>query len=80
MMRGNQLIFVLAVMICDVSPDHNIENVVDTSIDGHRQHKFEEQKHIEDLIAWKDWKENEEWKEYCRTSETCKYFGVVISW
>jgi len=75
MMRNNQLTFVLAVMlsICGVCPDHTFDisdNDVVTSIDDHRLHKFEEQKHIEDLIAWKDWKEQEAWKDYCKASET----------
>merc|ERR1711997_1365970 len=74
-MRNNQLTFVLAVIISisGVCPDHSIDisdNDVITSIDDHRLHKFEEQKHIEDLIAWKDWKEQEVWKDYCKASET----------
>merc|ERR1719350_1997626 len=75
MMRNNQLTFLLAVIIsiCGVCPDHTIDisnNDVVTSIDDHRLHKFEEQKYIDDLIAWKDWKEQEAWKEYCKASET----------
>merc|ERR1719350_1882647 len=75
MMRNSQLTFVLAVMLsmCGVCPDHTIDisnNDVVTSIDDLRLHKFEEQKHIDDLIAWKDWKEQEAWKDYCKASET----------
>ena len=82
-MRNHWLIFVLAVIIsiCGVCPDHTIDisdNDVVTSIDDHRLHKFEEQKHIDDLIAWKDWKEQEAWKDYCKASETCKFVGLVI--
>ena len=83
MMRKNQLTFVLAVIfsICGVYADHIVDisdNDVVTSIDDHRLHKFEEQKHIEDLIEWKDWKEQEAWKDYCKASETCKFIVLKM--
>merc|ERR1719273_2531703 len=70
-MAINQLIFGLAgiLSISGVSSDHNIDisnNLVDTSSEDH---KFEEEKHIGNLIAWKNWKEQKEWEDYCKTSE-----------
>jgi len=67
----NQLIFGLAgiLSISGVSSDNNIaisNNLVDTSSEDH---KFEEEKHIGNLIAWKNWKEQKEWEDYCKTSE-----------
>ena len=76
----NQLIFGLAgiLSISGVSPDHNIgitNNLVDTNIEDHN---LEEDKHIGDLIAWKNWKEQKEWEDYCKTSEACKFMRLVL--
>merc|ERR1712141_710320 len=40
------------------------------SIGEQVQYKFEEDKHIDDLIAWKNWKEQKEWEDYCKALDT----------
>ena len=79
-MAINQLTFGLAgiLLISGVSSDHNIDignDLIDTSSEDH---KFEEEKHIGNLIAWKNWKEQKEWEDYCKTSEACEFMRLII--